>query len=159
MKKLIVNKNSNGKKLNKFIFENMPTVSSSLFYKTLRKKDIKINGKRVSENVNVYENDEVLVYISDDLLKANFDLNIFFEDDNILIINKPYNIEVTGDNSLTTYVHEKYNTGFKPMPCHRIDRNTTGLVLFAKNEQALNILLKNSISLILSFYFIEISIY
>ena len=120
----------------------MPTVSSSLFYKTLRKKDIKINGKRVSENVNVYENDEVLVYISDDLLKANFDLNIFFEDDNILIINKPYNIEVTGDNSLTTYVHEKYNTGFKPMPCHRIDRNTTGLVLFVKNEQALNILLK-----------------
>ncbi len=142
MKKLIVNKNSNGKKLNKFIFENMPTVSSSLFYKTLRKKDIKINGKRVSENVNVYENDEVLVYISDNLLKANFDLDIFFEDDNILIINKPYNIEVTGDNSLTTYVHEKYNTGFKPMPCHRIDRNTTGLVLFAKNEQVLNILLK-----------------
>ena len=142
MKKLVVNKKSNGKKLNTFIFENMPTVSSSLFYKTLRKKDIKINGKRVSENVTIYENDEILVYISDELLKTNFNLDIFFEDDNILIINKPYNIEVTGDNSLTTYVHEKYNTGFKPMPCHRIDRNTTGLVLFAKNKPALNILLK-----------------
>lgn len=142
MKKLIVNEKSNGKKLNKFIFENIPAVSSSLFYKTLRKRDIKINGKRVSENINVYENDEVLVYISDELLKPNFNLDIFFEDDNILIINKPYNIEVTGDNSLTTYVHENYHTDFKPMPCHRIDRNTTGLVLFAKNEPALNILLK-----------------
>lgn len=142
MKKLIVNKKSNGKKLNTFIFENMPTVSSSLFYKTLRKKDIKINGKRVSENVTIYENDEILVYISDELLKTNFNLDIFFEDDNILVINKPYNIEVTGNNSLTTYVHENYHTAFKPMPCHRIDRNTTGLVLFAKNEPALNILLK-----------------
>ncbi len=142
MKKLIVNKKYNGKKLNTFILENMPTVSSGLFFKTLRKKDIKVNGKRVSENVNIYENDEVLVYISDGLLKPNFNLDIFFEDDNILIINKPYNIEVTGDNSLTTYVHEKYPTGFKPMPCHRIDRNTTGLVLFAKNEKSLNILLK-----------------
>lgn len=142
MKKLIVNKKSNGKKLNTFIFENIPTVSSSLFYKTLRKKDIKINGKRVSENVSVYENDEILVYISDDFLKPNFNLDVFFEDDNILIINKPYNIEVTGNNSLTTYVHQKYHTHFKPMPCHRIDRNTTGLVLFAKSEKALNILLK-----------------
>lgn len=143
MKKLIVNKKYNGKKLNIFILENMPTVSSSLFYKTLRKKDIKINGKRVSENINIFEGDEVLVYISDELLKTNFNLDVFFEDDNILIINKPYNIEVTGDNSLTTYVHEQYSANsFKPMPCHRIDRNTTGLVLFAKNEETLNILLK-----------------
>lgn len=140
MKKLIVDKKYNGKKLNTFIFENIPNVSSGLFYKTLRKKDIKINGKRVSENINIFEGDEVLVYISDELL--GFNLNIFFEDENILIINKPYNIEVTGDNSLTTYVHQKYTSSFKPMPCHRIDRNTTGLVLFAKSQEALDILLK-----------------
>lgn len=142
MKRLIVNKKFNGKKLNTFIFENMPAVSSGLFYKTLRKKDIKINNKRVSENVNVFEGDKVLVYIADSILKPNFNLDIFFEDDNILIINKPYNIEVTGDNSLTSFVHAGCSNSFKPMPCHRIDRNTTGLVLFAKNEQALNILLK-----------------
>lgn len=143
MKKLIVDKKYNGKKLNKFLFDNIPTLTSNLYYKTLRKKDIKINGKRVSQNINVFENDEILVYISDELLKSNFNLDIFFEDDNILIVNKPYHIEVTGDNSLTTYIHREYlDNKFKPMPCHRIDRNTTGLVLFAKNEKSLNILLE-----------------
>lgn len=142
MKKLIVNQKYNGKKLNKFLLNNIPNLSSNLLYKTLRKRDIKINGKRISENVTIYENDEILVYISDSLLKPTLTLNIFFEDKNILILNKPCNLEVTGENSLTTYVHQKYkNSNFKPMPCHRIDRNTTGLVLFAKTEQALSILL------------------
>ena len=123
------------------INKNIPNLSTNLFYKTLRKKDIKINGKRVSENVNIYENDEILVFIADNLLYYSFNLNIFFEDENILIVNKPYNLEVTGENSLTTYVHKTYeHSTFKPMPCHRIDRNTTGLVLFAKNQKALSIL-------------------
>ena len=80
--------------------------------------------------------------------KSSINLNIIFEDDNILVINKPSNIEVTGENSLTTVVHKKYSDYvFKPMPCHRLDRNTTGLVVFAKNEEALAIILdkfKNS---------------
>ena len=143
MKKLIVDKKYNEKKLNKFLFDNIQNLTSNLYHKTLRKKDIKVNGKRINENITVYEGDEILVFIPDNLLESQFNLNIFFEDDNILIINKPYNIEVTGDNSLTTYVHQKYvDSIFKPMPCHRIDRNTTGLVLFAKNELALNILLE-----------------
>lgn len=142
MKKLIVTKKYDGKKLNKFLLENVPNLSTNLFYKTLRKKDIKINGKRVSENVIIYENDEVLLYLADSLLSPYLPLAVFFEDDNILILNKPYNIEVTGENSLTTQVHQNYaNSNFKPMPCHRIDRNTTGLVLFAKNQEALSILL------------------
>ena len=144
MKKLIVNRKYDGKKLNKFLLDNVPNLTYSLFCNTLRKKDIKINGKRVNKDVTVFEGDEVLVYISDSLLnaKSSVNLNIIFEDDNILIINKPANIEVTGENSLTTIVHKKYsNYDFKPMPCHRLDRNTTGLVLFAKNEEALNILL------------------
>lgn len=142
MKKLTVNQKYDGKKLNKFLLENIPNLSSNLLYKTLRKKDIKINGKRVSENVTVYENDEILVYISDDLLDYNLKIDIIFEDQNILIVNKPCNLEVTGIDSLTTYIHKNYtNNNFKPMPCHRIDRNTTGLVLFAKNEDALAILL------------------
>lgn len=141
MKKLIVDKKYNEKKLNTFLLENIPNLNTNLFYKALRKKDIKINGKRINENVTVFENDEILVYIDDTLLDVN--LNIFYEDENILIINKPFNLEVTGNNSLTTIVHQKYiNLDFKPMPCHRIDRNTTGLVLFAKNQKALNVLLK-----------------
>ena len=143
MKKLIVNEKYDGKKLNKFLQDSIPNLSTNLLYKTLRKKDIKINGKRVNDNVLVFLNDEVLVYISDELLENNIDLNIVYEDDNILVLNKPANLEVTGENSLTSIVHEKYSSSvFKPMPCHRLDRNTTGLVLFAKTENALNILLE-----------------
>lgn len=142
MKKLIVDKKNNGKKLNTYLSSKLPALSQNLFYKTLRKKDIKINGKRVNENVSVSEGDEILVYIADNLLEQNIKLDIFFEDENILIINKPVAIEVTGKNSLTSIVHNVYSSSiFKPMPCHRLDRNTTGLVLFAKNEKALNILL------------------
>ena len=143
MKKLIVNKKNSNKKLNIFLQNELPAMSSNLFYKTLRKKDIKINGKRVSDNVTVFENDEVLIYVADSLLEKEFDLKIIFEDENILIIDKPVGIEVLGDESLTTIIHKKYtNCEFKPMPCHRLDRNTTGLILFAKNQEALSILLE-----------------
>lgn len=142
MKKLVVNKKYDNKKLDKFLKDNISTLSNNLFYKTLRKKDIKINGKRVSENVTVFENDEILVYISDDLLENKLNLDIIYEDNNILLINKPSNIEVTGLDSLTEVVHKLYSScEFKPMPCHRLDRNTSGLILFAKNTQALEILL------------------
>ena len=143
MIKLVVNKKYDGKKLNKFLLDNIENLSSNLFYRTLRKKDIKINGKRIKEDILVHENDEILVYISDELLKPNISLDIVYEDNNILIINKPFNLEVTGINSLTTILHEKYkDSSFLPMPCHRLDRNTSGFVLFAKNEEALNILLE-----------------
>ncbi len=142
MKKLVVNKKYNNKKLDKFLKDNISTLSNNLFYKTLRKKDIKINGKRVSENVTVFENDEILVYIPDNLLENKLNLDIIYEDNNILLINKPSNIEVTGQDSLTEVVHKLYSScEFKPMPCHRLDRNTSGLILFAKNTQALEILL------------------
>ena len=107
MKKLIVDEKYDGKKLNIFLLDNISNLTNNLFYKTLRKKDIKVNGKRVLENITVYKNDEILVYIADALLKISLD--IVFEDENILIINKPYNLEVTGNNSLTMYVHQKYN--------------------------------------------------
>ena len=132
MKKLIVNEKYNGKKLNKFLLDNISNLSSNLLYKTLRKKDIKVNGKRVNENVSVFLNDEVLVYIADELLAPSLDLDIIYEDNNIIVINKPCNIETTGENSLTSIVQKKYeNNNFKPMPCHRLDRNTTGLIIFS----------------------------
>ncbi len=73
----------------------------------------------------------------------NIALDIIFEDDNILVINKPVGIEVTNitNNGISlTSLCKEYINGFVK-PCHRLDRNTEGLVLFAKNEQALNILL------------------
>ena len=110
MKKLVVNKKYDGKKLNKFLLDNVPNLTYGLFCNTLRKKDIKINGKRVNKDISVFEGDEILVYIADSLLnsKSSINLNIIFEDDNILVINKPHNLEVTGKNSLTTIIHEKY---------------------------------------------------
>lgn len=145
MKKLIVNKKYDGKKLNKFLLDNIPNLNYGLFCNTLRKKDIKVNGKRVNKDTSVFDGDEILVYISDELLdnKPFINLDIIYEDDNILVINKPASIEVTGNNSLTDLIHKHYeNLEFKPMPCHRLDRNTTGLILYAKNEKALNILLE-----------------
>ena len=143
MKKLIVSKKYEGKKLNKFLFSNIEGLTENLFYKTLRKKDIKINGKRVNSNIILKEGDEVLVYISEEILNLKNTIDIIYEDENILVVNKPYNLEVIGENSLTNIIHEKYKEKkYLPKPCHRIDRNTQGLVLFAKNEKALEILLK-----------------
>lgn len=142
MKKLIVPEKYNSKKLTKFILDSFPSLSPNMLYKALRQKDIKIDGKRTNKDCTIYVGSEILVYIVDNLLYQNPALDIIFEDNNILIINKPSNLEVTGENSLTTLVHEKYTSSdFLPMPCHRLDRNTTGLVLFAKNEDSLEILL------------------
>ena len=110
--------------------------------KALRQKDVKINGVRIRENVTIHENDEILLYIADEFLFRKVDFNIVYEDNNVLIVNKPCGIEVISDtskNCLTYLLKEKY--AFVE-PCHRLDRNTTGLVLFAKNKITLDILLK-----------------
>ncbi len=141
MEKLIVNEKYNNKKLDKFVLDNLPYLSHSSFYKLLRKKDIKINGTRISQNIELRINDEIIVYVPLNLKEEYNKFEIVYEDDNILIVNKEANLEVIGINSLTTKIHAKYvKYEFKPMPCHRLDRNTTGLVLFAKNELSLNIL-------------------
>lgn len=136
MRSLIVDEKYNEKKLNSFILNEFPNLSFNTLNKALRKKDIKINGKRISENLLLHTGDEITIFISDEFLfpKANKKLDIVYEDDFICIINKPVGIEVTGNNGLETI------SGY--LPCHRLDRNTAGLVLFAKNENSLNILLK-----------------
>ena len=138
MKILVVDEKYNNKKLDKFIFDKFPSLSSGLFYKTLRKKDFRVNNVRISENIILHTGDEIKVFISDELLESNVSLPTIYEDDNILVIDKPTNIEVVGENSVTSILEKKYSY---IKPCHRLDRNTTGLVLFAKNEESLNILL------------------
>ena len=149
MKSLIVDKKYDNKKLNTFILDNFPKLNINVLYKALRKKDIKVNDVRVSNNVTLNFGDEVKIFITDEFLYGNtenFKLDIVYEDENIVLVNKPNNIEVvldlSNEKSLTDFVVEHYgfNNGF-PAPCHRLDRNTTGLVLFAKNEVALDILL------------------
>ena len=138
MKILVVDEKYNNKRLDKFIFDKFPSLSSGLFYKTLRKKDFRVNDNRISENIILNTGDEIKVFISDELLENNVSLPTIYEDDNILVIDKTTSIEVVGDNSVTSILEKKYPY---IKPCHRLDRNTTGLVLFAKNEESLNILL------------------
>ena len=146
MRKLIVNEKYNNKKLNNFILDSFPNLNKNTLFKALRKKDIRVNGKRVSEDVTVYSGDEITIFIIDDFLlgTSNFKIDIVFEDDNIIIFNKPENLSVTDDSissvTLTSIVKEKYGKNLEP--CHRLDRNTKGLIIYAKNEIALNILLK-----------------
>ena len=143
MRKLIVTNKFNNKKLQAFLQFNFNGLSSSMFFKTLRKKDIKINGKRINENLNVFTNDIVEIYLDDKFLFSNFDINIVYEDNNILILNKPIQIEVLDnlEHNLTKIIQSKYNIGNNfPYPCHRLDRNTSGLIVYAKNQEALDIL-------------------
>ncbi len=145
MRKLIVDEKYNNKKLNNFILDNFKNLKPSILYKALRKKDILINNKRVSENKTIFSGDEIIIYISDTLLFENNNNSIktIFEDKNILVVFKPKYISVTPDNyigpTLTEIVQKNYGKNLEP--CHRLDRNTSGLVLFAKNKEALKILL------------------
>ena len=143
MKNLIVTDKYNNKKLMNFLLDNFDGLTTSIFYKTLRKKDIKINDKRISENCLLRTGDDVKIYVADDFLYKKLDIPIVYQDNNIVIFNKPQSIEVTGENSLTDYAKKLFlndaNTFIEP--CHRLDRNTSGLVLFARDKSSLDELL------------------
>ena len=157
MKEILITKENSNQRIDKFIRKFLNEAPLSLIYKTFRKKDIKINGKPVKENYILCEGDVLRVYISDekinefnkpkDISKINCSLNIIYEDQNILIVFKPKGILTHGDgtekrmtlsNQVLSYLYNKgefKNDGssFTPSPCHRLDRNTSGLVIFAKN--------------------------
>ena len=113
MKKLIVPNKYDGKKLSKFILDSFPHLSPNMLYKALRQKDIKINGTRINKDCTIYVGNEILVYITDNFLCPSINLDIVFEDENILIINKPSNIEVTGNDSSKVYIYGDYNSAVK----------------------------------------------
>ena len=138
MQKLIVDKKFDNKKLSDFLYSNFSGLTKNTLYKAFRKKDIRINDIKINEDTIIHAGDSVTVFIIDELLFKNIDLEKVYEDENILIINKPNNIEVVGKDSVTSILEKEYPY---VSPCHRLDRNTTGLLLFAKNEEALNILL------------------
>lgn len=140
MKKLIIDEKYDKKKLTTVLQNIFPDLSLNTIFKTLRKKDIKINGKRISTDIELHTGDIIEVYIVDSLLYKQVDYKIVYEDEYILVVDKPSNLEVTGENSLTSILSN--NLKLLVYPCHRLDRNTTGLVLFAKTEEALNILLE-----------------
>lgn len=144
MKNIIVPEKYNNKKLNSFLLDTFNGLSLSTLYKALRKKDIKLNDKRISENCLLRTGDDIKIYIADNLLEKQLNIPIIYEDDNIVIFNKPFNLEVTGENnSLCEYAKKLFSNNENTFiePCHRLDMNTSGLVLFARNQFSLDALL------------------
>lgn len=138
MVSLHVDLNDDGKKITTFVTSKFPKLNINNLYKALRKRDVRINGKRVNDNICVHYGDIIDIYISDDMLEARhkkIDIQKVYEDNNILVVNKPKDLEVLGKNSLTDVLEKEYNF---IKPCHRIDRNTIGLVIFAKSNSVLN---------------------
>ena len=132
------------KKLIPFLQSKFRKLPQSALYKALRNKDIKINGVRTKENITLQIGDEIEVYIKDDILfgkVVQFEMDfksIMYEDENLLIYNKPAEIEVQGKNGelgLEEALKMQLRLPFLKA-CHRLDRNTTGLVIFAKTEGA-----------------------
>ena len=101
-----------------------PSLSFGQVNKLFRKKDIKVNDKRISSNIKVYPGDKIAVYY--DFESNQKKIDIIYEDDNIAVINKPTGIEVCGDDSLESQLGSRY------IAVHRLDLNTEGLIIFAK---------------------------
>ncbi|HBQ46552.1 MAG TPA: RluA family pseudouridine synthase, partial [Ruminococcaceae bacterium] len=165
MKTVTVGPNDAGQRLDKFLTKSFPNLPQSMMYKSIRKKDIKRNGRRCAISERLQEGDVLTLYLKDeffqtepeqfDFLKAPDRLNILYEDANILILDKQPGLLVHPDktyhfDSLIARVqHYLYSRGeyrpegensFAPALVNRIDRNTGGLVMAAKNAEALRIL-------------------
>lgn len=165
MKEFTINKNDAGQRLDKYITKSVPRLPQSLMYKYIRSKRIKVNGKRSEISYRLVQNDIVSMYINDeffeevkpkyDFLSAGKELNIVYEDENILLIDKPSGLlsHPDGENYSDTaisrakrYLYEKseYNpdeeNSFAPALVNRIDRNTSGIIIAAKNAESLRIL-------------------
>ena len=124
-------------KLSKLILKEYPELSFGDVSKALKNKDIKLNGVRTSKDIQVLENTKVSVYIDFDKLLSK--IQRVYEDDNILIVFKPYGIEVVGNDS--DLVNLLKREGVDVKACHRIDVNTEGLVILAKNSRAESVIL------------------
>lgn len=118
------------------IENNCPDLPYASLMKALRQKDVKVNGVRVSKDMQVHKGDKIEIYYS-----VNYDIEIVYEDKNILIPFKPSGIETVGENSFNDKLSKKYKSLY---PVNRLDRNTTGLVIFAKSEKVKEILKQES---------------
>lgn len=160
-----IGKNDGGQRLDKFLTKSYPNLPQSMLYKAIRKKDIKINGKRCENSTRLQEGDVVSLFLKEeffqkeerpeDFLKAPKKLSIVYEDENLLLLDKKPGLIVHPDenyhfDSLIARVqHYLYDKGeydpkaenaFAPALVNRIDRNTGGIVMAAKNAEALRIL-------------------
>lgn len=166
LKEYIINRNDAGQRMDKFITKAVPKLPSNLLYKYIRLKRIKLNGKRCEISSRLSEGDRVQMYINDEFFENTADdsfdflqvpdkLDIVYEDENILLADKKCGLVVheddrgSNDTLIKRIHHYLYNKGeydpseensFAPALCNRIDRNTGGIVICAKNAESLRIL-------------------
>ncbi len=164
MKTVTINKNDANQRLDKFLtkfFKNMP---QSAIYKYVRKKRVKVNGKKGDIDYRLREGDILSLYINDEFFCDNSNnsflnitpkLNILYEDKNIILVDKDFGMVVHEDkneqkntlvNHIKAYLFQKgeydpkKENSFSPALCNRIDRNTGGIVIAAKNAETLKII-------------------
>lgn len=165
MKEFKINQNDANQRLDKFLSKAVKKLPKNLLYKYIRLKRIKVNGKRCEISTRLCEGDVISLYINDeffeehtakpDFMLAKADIDIVYEDDNIMLLNKKCGLVVHEDNEgsydtlinrVLKYLYDKgeYNPdeelSFTPSLCNRIDRNTSGIVICAKNAESLRIL-------------------
>ena len=158
MIKFVINKNEEGQTLEKYVKKVLPEAPLSIIYRLFRKKDVKVNGHWQDKKYVISEGEEVSIYITDTQLnefkkQRTITVNekikewIVYEDDNVLLINKPRGVLVQKDNEndsalddmVISYLISKkeydpnIDVGYTPAPAHRLDRNTAGIVIFGKN--------------------------
>ena len=165
MKQITVTKNDAGQRLDRFLQKTFESLPKSMMFKQIRKKNIKVNRKRCTPEQTLCEGDVIELDINDemlvpkkvhfDFLKAPKELDVVYEDKNIILLNKPQGLLCHPDgseyvntllSSLKRYLYEKgeyspeNENSFSPALANRIDRNTSGIVICAKNAEALRIL-------------------
>lgn len=169
MRELIIEKNDAGQRLDKFITKTLG-LPTALMYKSIRLKKIKVNRKRAENNTVLSEGDRVQCFLAEEFF-ARLDgesteerltlerikpkLDIVYEDENIMLLNKRPGVSVHEDENggsdtliahILAYLYCKgeykpdQEQSFTPALCNRIDRNTGGIVIAAKNAEALRIM-------------------
>lgn len=166
MKELTVGKNDAGQRLDRFVGKAVPLLPESLLQKYIRLKRIKLNGKGSKRDTRLNEGDVLSLYINDEFFEKPTErnsylkvgaprLDIVYEDENILLADKKpgvlchsagewdYNTLIA---NIQAYAYQKgewrprEENAFAPALCNRIDRNTGGIVIAAKNAEALRII-------------------
>lgn len=140
MIKFEIEKKENDKKLIAVLQNRFPKLSTSSIYKALRNKDIRINEQKITENVVLHTADEITLYIKDEILFCIHPLKptqILYEDLHLIIVNKPKGVLVQSTDSepgMDFLINQYLKNPVTPAkPCHRLDRNTSGLLIFAKD--------------------------
>ncbi|MHC1683742.1 MAG: pseudouridine synthase [Clostridiaceae bacterium] len=161
--KITIGSNEGGQRIDKFLRKLLNDMPLSAIYKALRKKDIKLNGGKVKEDYFIQEGDviEISQYVKFQPKTVKFikvesgGMKITYEDENMILVEKWPGVLVhsdspNGDPTLTDYVLSYLNEKgeftpeneltFTPAPCNRLDRNTSGIVIFGKNFESLKLL-------------------